>query len=301
MYSAGANAAAADGNGRNSLFSGHLLSNLKTQDSSLQAVFVKTEEDVIKTSDGRQRPALSSAYRGSQPVEYMPTPMPVSATRLFTFGAGNIAGRADPDAANWDIAVLDTARNTDYLSPVEKDVILEMNKARTNPFKYMELYIRPRLKHYNNRNYSVPGQITIITSEGVAAVNDCISALSRAQNAGILNPEKGLSLAAKDHASDQGGTGQTGHIGGDRSTPETRMKRYGGFTGLWSWGENISYGEASGRDIVCGLLIDDGVPSRDHRANILKTAFTQTGAGYGAHKQYRTACVIEYANGYRSN
>jgi uncharacterized caspase-like protein len=85
MYSAGANAAAADGNGRNSLFSGHLLNNLKTQDSSLQALFVKTEEDVIKTSDGRQRPALSSAYRGSQPVEYMPTPMPVSAAWLFAF------------------------------------------------------------------------------------------------------------------------------------------------------------------------------------------------------------------------
>jgi uncharacterized protein YkwD len=157
------------------------------------------------------------------------------------------------------------------------------------------------LKHYNNKNYSVPGQITIITAEGAAAVNDCISVLSKAQSAGILNPEKGLSLAAKDHASDQGGTGQTGHIGGDRSTPDVRMKRYGGFTGLWSWGENISYGEASGRDIVCGLLIDDGVPSRDHRVNILKAAFTQTGAGYGAHKQYRTACVIEYANGYKSN
>jgi uncharacterized protein YkwD len=176
-----------------------------------------------------------------------------------------------------------------------------MNKARANPIKYMELYIRPRLKHYNNKNYSVPGQITIITAEGAAAVNDCINALSRAQSAGVLNPEKGLSLAAKDHASDQGGTGQTGHIGGDRSTPEARMKRYGEFTGLWSWGENISYGEASGRDIVCGLLIDDGVLSRDHRANILKASFTQTGAGYGAHKQYRTACVIEYANGYRSN
>jgi uncharacterized protein YkwD len=301
MYSAGANSAATDGNERNSLFSGYLMNNLKAQDLGLQAIFVKTEEDVIKASDGKQRPTLSSAYRGYQPVTYTATPMPVSAERLFTFGAGNITGRADPDAENWDIAALDTARNADYLTPVEKDVILEMNKVRTNPFKYMELYIRPRLKHYNDKYYSVPGQITIITAEGAAAVNNCIRALSRAPSVGILNPEKGLALAAKDHASDQGRSGQTGHIGGDKSTPEVRMKRYGGFTGLWSWGENIAYGEASGRDIVCGLLVDDGVPSRDHRANILKAAFTQTGTGYGAHKQYRTSCVIEYANGYRSN
>jgi uncharacterized protein YkwD len=301
MCSAGANSAATDGNERNSFFSGHLLNNLKTQELGLQAVLIKTEEDVAKASGGKQRPALSSAYRDTPPVVNVPMLLPPSAARLFAFGAGNETGRADPDAANWDITALDTAGSADYLSPVEKDVILEMNKVRTNPNKYMELYIRPRLKYYNGKNYSVPGQVNIITTEGVAAVNDCISALSRAPNVGILIPEKGLALAAKDHVSDQGGTGQTGHIGGDRSTPEIRMKRYGGFSGSWSWGENIAYGETAGRDIVCGLLVDDGVPRRDHRTNIMKAAFTQTGAGYGAHKQFRTTCVVEYANGYRSN
>jgi uncharacterized protein YkwD len=208
--------------------------------------------------------------------------------------------RADPDVTNWDIATLDTATNVDYLTGVEKDVILEMNKVRTDPQKYAELYIQPRLRYYSGKNYSVPGQITIVTQEGASAVNGCITALNRASGVGILAPEKGLSLAAKDHVTDQGKTGQTGHNGSDRSTPETRMKRYGSFSGSWTLGENIDYGDTTGRDIVCGLLIDDGVPNRGHRTNIMNRAFTQTGVGYGTHTQYRTSCTITYANGYVS-
>ena len=209
--------------------------------------------------------------------------------------------RADPDAANWDIPTLDTAANADYLTGIEKDVILEMNKVRTNPKKYAELYIQPRLRYYSGKNYSVPGQITIVTQEGATAVNGCITALNRANSVGILTPESGLSLAAKDHVTDQSRTGQTGHNGSDRSTPETRMKRYGVFSGSWTLGENIAYGDTTGREIVCSLLIDDGVPNRGHRTNIMNRAFTQTGVGFGTHTQYRTSCTIDYANGYRSN
>ena len=215
--------------------------------------------------------------------------------------SSNTNRRTDPDAANWDIATLDTAADVDYLTAIEKDVILEMNKVRTNPKKYAELYIQPRLKYYSRKNYSVPGKITIVTQEGAAAVNNCITALGRVNTVGVLIPERGLSLAAKDHVTDQSKTGQTGHNGSDKSTPEIRMKRYGTFSGSWTLGENIAYGETSGRDIVCGLLIDDGVPSRGHRTNIMNKAFTQTGVGSGTHTQYRTSCTITYASGYNSN
>ncbi|MDR1307607.1 MAG: CAP domain-containing protein [Treponema sp.] len=216
-------------------------------------------------------------------------------------GYGQPAGRADPDAANWDIAALDTAAEADYLTALEKDIVLEMNKVRTDPKKYGEVYIRPLLRYYRGKNYSPPGQITVVTEEGESALTGCITALSRAAGAGILTPERGLSLAAKDHVTDQSRTGQTGHTGSDRSTPESRMKRYGVFSGSWTLGENIAYGETTGRTIVCQLLIDDGVPGRGHRVNILNKAFAQTGVGYGTHPQYRTACAITYANGYRSN
>jgi len=213
---------------------------------------------------------------------------------------GNSSRRADPDAANWNIEALDTAANADYLTDIEKDVILEMNKVRADPKKYAELYIRPRLGYFSGKNYSVPGQIRIVTEEGAAAVNDCITALNKAASAGVLKPEKGLSLAAKDIVTDQSKTGQMGHNSSDGATPEARMRRYGGFSGSWTYGENIAYGDTTAREIVCSLLIDDGVPGRGHRTNIMNRAFTQTGAGYGTHPKYRTSCAITYANGYTS-
>jgi uncharacterized protein YkwD len=207
--------------------------------------------------------------------------------------------RGDPDSANWDIASLDTAADVDYLTGIEKDVILEMNKVRSDPKKYAELYIRPTLRYYSGKNYSEPGQITIVTQEGITAVNSCITALTRANAVGILQPERGIWLAAKDHALDQSRTGQTGHTGSDRSDPFKRMERYGG--GYKTAGENCAYGPNTGRDIVVQFLVDDGVPSRGHRTNIMNRNFTQTGLSIQTHPQYRYVCVIDYANGYTSN
>jgi len=110
----------------------------------------------------------------------------------------------------------------------------------------------------------------------------------------------GLSFAAKDHTADQS-TGETGHTGSDGSMPDTRMKRYGTFGRGWTWGENINYGAENGREIVCKLLIDDGVPSRGHRENVMKGDFTQTGVGFGTHRVYGTVCTIDFTNGYTSN
>jgi uncharacterized protein YkwD len=206
--------------------------------------------------------------------------------------------RASQDTTNWDIVALDTAKDADYLTGLEKDVILEMNMARSNPKKYAELYIQPRLRYYSGNNYSVPGQITIVTQEGRKAVDNCISAMSRMQTAPLLTPELGLSLGAKDHTSDQGKTGQTGHDGSDRSDPFIRINRYGG--GFSTAGENLAYGSTTGRDIIVDLLIDDGVPSRGHRTNIMNKGFTQSGVAFGTHPQYRTMCTITYAKGYTS-
>ncbi|MCR4823477.1 MAG: CAP domain-containing protein [Treponema sp.] len=196
------------------------------------------------------------------------------------------------DADKWDIATLDTARNADYLSTVERDVILEMNKARTNPTLYAELYLEPRTKKFSGNIYND----TIMTKEGVKVVNECISYMKKAKALPLLNPEKGLSLAAQQHSSTQGETDQTGHTGVDGSTPFTRIEKYGTYK---TAGENIDYGATSGREIVVSLLIDDGVSSRGHRKNIMNKDFSSSGVGYTKkHKTYGSVCVITYAGGY---
>jgi len=44
-------------------------------------------------------------------------------------------------------------------------------------------------------------------------------------------------------------------------------------------------------------MIDDGVPSRGHRTNILKDAFKTLGTWSAGHKIYRSETVLDYAGG----
>jgi uncharacterized protein YkwD len=221
---------------------------------------------------------------------------PLSTTR------SNSNRRGDPDAGNWDISALDTAAEMDYLSPAEKDVILEMNKARADPKKYAELYIKPMLQYnwggpFGANSYLAPGK-TVYTStkEGKNGIQSCINDLSRRQSMSPLVPAEGLFLAAKDHANDTGPKGITGHTGSDGSSMGQRINRYG----EWNRGagENISYGHNIGRDIVVQLLIDDGVSSRGHRNNILNKNFRYVGGAIGSHSSFTYLCVIDYANEY---
>jgi uncharacterized protein YkwD len=201
---------------------------------------------------------------------------------------------AGPDG--WDIQRLDTARNAGYLSRLEKDLILEMNKVRSDPKKYAELYILPRTRYFKGNNYSLAAGRSIATREGVRAVEECHAALSAMEGVPLLYPREGLSRAARDHAEDQGEAGSTGHTGGDGSSFEERIQRYGKWSGVTA--ENISYGSSTSRDVVCQLLIDDGVPSRGHRLNIMNRAYGYVGVAAASHSRYETVCVIDFAAAY---
>jgi uncharacterized protein YkwD len=76
-----------------------------------------------------------------------------------------------------------------------------------------------------------------------------------------------LSLAARNLCLDQGPLGATGHYGSDGSSPNSRVTRYGQVSG--TIGENLSYGVKTALEVVFKLLIDDGVPNRGHRNNML--------------------------------
>ncbi|MDR2746551.1 MAG: CAP domain-containing protein [Treponema sp.] len=199
-------------------------------------------------------------------------------------------------AEDWDIAALDTARAVNYLTEIEKDIVLELNKVRSNPRKYAELYIKPRLAYFNGNRYSEPGKITILTNEGPRAVQECYDVLCSSESSPLLMPSRGMSRAAKDHVSDQGPGGATGHNSSGGASFSDRLNSYG----KWSGGaaENISYGKNTGREIVVQLLIDDGTPSRGHRKNNLGKSYTFAGVAAGNHSRYGTMAVIDFASSY---
>jgi formylglycine-generating enzyme required for sulfatase activity len=82
VYATSAGSAAADGIGRNGLFTTHLLNNLKKPGLSVRDVFDQTGADVRRASGGSQIPAIYSqffdvAYLGTRPsVNPAPSPTP---------------------------------------------------------------------------------------------------------------------------------------------------------------------------------------------------------------------------------
>lgn len=201
-----------------------------------------------------------------------------------------------PAPAKWSPQVVDTAGGASYLSPTERQVIAEINMARTDPPAYARAFLEPLRRYYSGKMLQYPGEIAIVTEEGVSALDECIRVMESTKPLPPLFPKEGLSHAARDHAADQAKTGAVGHSGSDGSTPASRVSRYG----HWdiAFGENIDYGNAEPRRIVTSLLIDDGVPSRDHRANLLDPEFRFIGAAVGPHPRYGHMCVMDFAGAY---
>lgn len=199
---------------------------------------------------------------------------------------------------NWNISALNTASNASYLTELDKEIILEINKMRSDPARYAEEYITPLAKHYDRRILRYPGDQPLLTKEGVSALHECVRVLKRQQPLPIMYPSPGLSQAARDHVKDQSKTGKTGHTGGDRSGMRERIERYG--TWQVRIAENIAYGAKTAQQIVIYLLIDDGVRNRGHRDNFLNPDFKVVGVATGNHPQYGLMSVMDLAGGFNT-
>lgn len=161
------------------------------------------------------------------------------------------------------------------------EVVREMNLARQQPAQYAA-YLEERRATYRGK-------------EGARALEEAIRFLRSAAPLQPFTISPGMSRAAADHCAEQAGGGMS-HRGRGGSRASERLNRYGRWIG--SWGENLSCGRSSAREIVVALIIDDGLPSRKHRANIFNPNFSYAGAAIGSHAQYRTICTMEFAGGY---
>ena len=171
-------------------------------------------------------------------------------------------------------------------------VVREMNLARTNPALYAA-YLEEMRSQFNGNLLVRPGRIPFRTKEGVKAVDEAIRYLRSASPRQPLVFSSGMSRAAADHCAAQARGGMSHKAGGNT---DARISRYGQWSG--SWGENISCGRQSAREIVIALIVDDGLRSRKHRDNIFNRNFNYAGAATGPHAQYRTICSTAFAGGY---
>ncbi|MBI1920760.1 MAG: CAP domain-containing protein [Geobacter sp.] len=173
----------------------------------------------------------------------------------------------------------------------------EINLARTDPKGYAG-FLREFRKQFEGKAYRLSGTSTrVITSEGLAAVDEAIRFLTRQKPLPPLSWSDGLAAAAAELVEEQSETGTVGHFGKASGGMRQRIERHGEWQG--EIGENIGYGPDEARLVAMQLIIDDGVPGRGHRKNIFHRAFGTAGVACGPHSVFGTMCVIDFAGGFR--
>ncbi|NPA36264.1 MAG: CAP domain-containing protein [Chlorobi bacterium] len=173
----------------------------------------------------------------------------------------------------------DTAKDADYLSRNEKDVILYMNLARLNGKWFIANVLE------KNKDIIKPGYEKYIRS--------LMTDLKKVKDLQPLYPSADLTDAARYHAKDMGVTGKVGHKSSDGTKTFDRIKRYA--RGNYK-GENCQYGYSDPVLIVVSLLVDGGVHSLGHRRNILNPEFKYAGVAIESHKKYKYNCVMDFSD-----
>lgn len=198
------------------------------------------------------------------------------------------------ESTDWPLETLDTARNVDYLSSEEKDLVLEVNKVRYNPAQYAHEHMLFLESFYLGKQLQIPGKDVLHTIEGKSAYTECLDALKLAKPAPLLQPSRGMTKACRLLVYDQSLTGKTGHKGSGNSSSYERMQSFGRFIGKSA--ENIHYGDNETRFTIISMLISDGVKSRSSRKNILDPDFKLIGTACGSHKVMGDMCVMNFAS-----
>jgi uncharacterized protein YkwD len=177
-------------------------------------------------------------------------------------------------------------------SALEREIIAELNRARTDPRGYADRLAVYR-RYFNGKVVRYPGNPDgLRTAEGVAAVDEAIRVLRRQRPVRTVGAATLLTRAARDHVEEQGPRGLTGHPSANGDRVRQRLVRRGGGDHV---AEVITYGPPSAVEVVRQLIVDDGVPRRGHRRSVYDAQWAHAGAACGPHKRYKVMCVVTFA------
>lgn len=165
---------------------------------------------------------------------------------------------------------------------------------RTNPQAYAKRLEAVKASYRGKLRILADGT-RLETQEGVRAVDEAIRALRSQRPLGALELSTCLGASAAEHVRDLGPKGLMSHSGSKGESFEHRLLRYA--PNASAFAENIAFGPASASEVVMDLLIDDGVPGRGHRHNLLDPSFQEMGVACGPHATFRSMCVMDFASG----
>jgi uncharacterized protein YkwD len=187
------------------------------------------------------------------------------------------------------------ATNSYNPSPLENEVLAEINLARTRPQEYVA-YLEQLKPYFKGKTFQPPGQQASATQEGVVALDEAISALRAMKPQTPFNFSSGMSLGANLLVKEQGARGLTGHKGIDGGFCDQRLARFGRIQG--SVGEALSYSAQTARQRVLTWLVDDGFATRGHRNSLLNPGYKVVGVSCGDHARFTSMCVVDFASGF---
>ncbi|MEX1192391.1 MAG: CAP domain-containing protein [Brumimicrobium sp.] len=158
-------------------------------------------------------------------------------------------------------------------SETEKEILVYINKVRTNPQQFLEEVAEPYIikNDYSRNRYAR-------------------SLIKTLRNSPVLTPLKfdtSLQLLAESFAEEAGKKGWTGHVKVDQ-----RFKKHADHIDITA--ENLQFGFNEALDIVMDLLIDFDIPSYGHRNNILDADFSIIGVAIDSHKEYDYITVMAF-------
>lgn len=192
-----------------------------------------------------------------------------------------------------ELALANTAKNVDYLSTEEKNIIFYMNLARMDGTRFFNTYFQNFVDAHNQRmkRYSNYAQLKVNRYD--AYYRGLEQDLRKAKNLGILYPDETLTYISDQHGKDMNKHNIVGHVSSDGRTMVDRIEKYYKNRGM---AENLAFGFSGGLDNVCMLLLDTGIPDVGHRKNILNTSLglNLVGVSIQAHPHYKYSATIDF-------
>jgi uncharacterized protein YkwD len=168
--------------------------------------------------------------------------------------------------------------------------------ASASPRSGGGLALAPGVLAEINRVRAHPGEYAdqLRGAPQTAATREAIAYLARRTPAPPLQYAPGLDASAGWHAADEGRHGAFEHTGSDGSSAGERMRRAGVWAGMLA--EEMAAGEDTAGDVVRALIIDEGVPDRGHRNDLMDPFLRRAGVGCAQHPIYGVICVIDLAS-----
>jgi uncharacterized protein YkwD len=212
---------------------------------------------------------------------------------VWLIGFALIGQKPTWDGRTWVLADLQ------HLSPNLQQMAIWINMARTQPKDFAQLVFGPNPKAWPSQNedsrtvaydwISASGKETkqvgiywYPSEDFPQALKELYETLMTMAPLPALRIQKAMEPALQSHLKYLARTSSLSHTGEKGAKPHERIK--GAVPLAKETGENLIVGIETPESALISLLLDDGVPSRGHRNNLLSPVFTHMAVAH--HGQY---------------